>query len=194
MDDPQDPYELLRSDPQLAPLVTEHGELTLDPADDPFARLVVAVCNQQLSQASAAAIEQRLFDRFDITPAGLLEADQAALREAGLSSQKVEYVRNIATAFRDGDLSVERLRAMDDDAVRAALTDITGVGPWTADIFLIFVLAREDVFPVGDLGIRKGMAALYGFEEEDREGMREHARRWAPYRSYASRYLWRATD
>ncbi|MFC7177656.1 DNA-3-methyladenine glycosylase family protein [Halosegnis marinus] len=188
-----DPHDRLREDPELGPLVADHGELELERADDPFARLVVAVCNQQLSQASAAAIEERLFDRFDVTPAAMLAADDEALRDVGLSGQKVGYVRNIARAF-DGDLSVAALDDMTDDEVRDALTGITGVGPWTADMFLLFVLAREDVFPVGDLGIRKGMAALYGFDVEDRAGMTEHAERWAPYRSYAARYLWRADD
>lgn len=188
-----DAHDRLREDPELAPLLAEHGELVLERAEDPFARLVVAVCNQQLSQASAAAIEERLFDRFDVTPATMLAADEEALRDVGLSGQKVAYVRNIASAF-DGDLSVAALESMTDDEVREALTAITGVGPWTADMFLVFVLAREDVFPVGDLGIRKGMAALYGFDVDDRAGMREHAERWSPYRSYASRYLWRAYD
>jgi len=178
----------------VTPLIDEHGELGLDPADDPFARLVVSVCNQQLSTASAAAIEERLFDRFEVTPEAMLAAETDALRDVGLSGRKVEYVRNIAEAFHDGVVSVDRLRSMDDDEVIAALTGITGVGEWTARMFLLFVLAREDVFPVGDLGVRKGMAALYGFDEDDRAGMREHAERWVPYRSYASRYLWRASD
>jgi len=189
-----DPYETLRADPKLARLVDDHGELAVEPAADPFARLVVAICNQQLSQASAAAIEERLFDRFEVTPEGLLAADEAALRDVGLSGQKVTYVRNVAEAFDDGNLSVDALAEMNDDEVRAALTEIRGVGPWTADMFLIFVLAREDVFPVGDLGIRKGMTVLYGYDEDDRAAMREHAERWSPYRSYASRYLWRASE
>lgn len=188
------PYETLRADPELSRLVDEHGELGLEPASDPFGRLVVAICNQQLSQASAAAIEERLFDRFEVTPEGLLAAEEAALRDVGLSGQKVTYVRNVAEAFADGNLSFEGLAEMADDEVRTALTEIRGVGPWTADMFLIFVLAREDVFPVGDLGIRKGMAALYGYDEDDRATMREHAARWQPYRSYASRYLWRSYD
>jgi DNA-3-methyladenine glycosylase II len=189
-----DPYETLRADPELSRLLDEHGEIALEPAADPFARLVVAICNQQLSQASAAAIEERLFARFDVTPSGLLAADERALRDVGLSGQKVTYVRNVAEAFAEGRLSVDGLAALSDDEVRAALTEIRGIGPWTADMFLIFVLAREDVFPVGDLGIRKGMAALYGYDEDDRAAMREHAEGWSPYRSYASRYLWRASD
>ncbi|TVT89564.1 DNA-3-methyladenine glycosylase family protein, partial [Haloferax volcanii] len=105
------------------------------------------------------------------------------------------YVRNVADAFRDG-LSAEWLREMDDGEVVAALTEIRGVGDWTAKMFLIFVLAREDVFPVEDLGIRRGMEHVFGFEQDavSRGEMRERAERWAPYRSYASRYLWRCVD
>lgn len=188
------PYDVLSRDPELAPLVEQHGPLDVTPASDPFARLVVSVCNQQLSTDSAAAIEQRLFDRFEVTPEEMLAVDADALREVGLSGQKVEYVKHIARAFADGDLSTAQLREVADDEVRDRLTEIRGVGPWTADMFLIFVLAREDVFPVGDLGIRKGMAELYGYDTDDRSGMRAHAERWRPYRSYASRYLWRAVD
>ncbi|WP_255195625.1 DNA-3-methyladenine glycosylase family protein [Halorarius litoreus] len=186
-------HAALREDPELAPLVEAHGPIALEPADDPFARLVVAIINQQLSVQSAAAIRERVFEQVDVTPAGLLAADDAVLRDAGLSAQKIDYVRNIARAFEDG-LSRERLAEMNDDEVVTALTEIKGVGEWTAKMALIFVLAREDVFPVEDLGIRKGMDALYGFDEDDRAGMVDHAERWRPYRSYASRYLWRAVD
>ena len=82
---------------------------------------------------------------------------------------------------------------MSDDAVKAELTSITGVGEWTAEMQLLFALGREDVFPVGDLGIRKGFRAITG-DVEDRGAMTEYAKRWAPYRSYASLYLWRATE
>lgn len=193
-DSTADPHAVLREDPELGPLVEHHGPIALEPADDPFERLVVAVVNQQLSTQSAAAIRDRLFERFEVAPQAMLAADEDALREIGLSGQKVEYVRNIAAAFDDGTLSRERLAAMSDDEVVAALTEIRGVGEWTAKMALIFVLARADVFPVEDLGIRKAMAALYGFDVDDRAGMTEHAERWRPHRSYASRYLWHAVD
>lgn len=190
----EEPHAVLREDPELGSLVERHGPVALDPAADPFERLVVSIINQQLSTQSAAAIRQRVFDRVDVTPTGLLTADDAVLRDAGLSGQKIEYVRNVARAFDDGKLSRRKLDAMTDDEVVDALTEIKGVGAWTAKMALIFVLAREDVFPVEDLGIRKGMAHLYGFEEDERAGMTEYAERWRPYRSYASRYLWRAVD
>ncbi|WP_435363580.1 DNA-3-methyladenine glycosylase family protein [Haloarchaeobius sp. DYHT-AS-18] len=186
-----DPHEFLRTDPDLGPLVDEHGELTVEPHPEPFERLVVSIVNQQLSVQSAAAIRERLFDRFEVTPAGLLAADDDALADVGLSGQKIRYVRNVAERFEDG-LSVERLHDLDDDAVVAELTEITGIGDWTAKMFLIFCLGREDVFPVEDLGIRRGMEELYG--EATRAEMVETAERWHPYRSYASRYLWRVVD
>jgi DNA-3-methyladenine glycosylase II len=190
--DATDPHEHLRADPHLGPYVESHGELDLEPAADPFARTVVSVMNQQLSTASAAAIRERVFDRFDVTPRGILAADEAALRDAGLSAQKVEYVREIARAFDDGRIDPDRFVGMDGDAVVAELTDVRGVGDWTAKMFLMFVLGREDVFPVEDLGIRRGMEELFG--DLTRAEMVDRAEPWRPYRSYASLYLWRAVD
>jgi DNA-3-methyladenine glycosylase II len=188
-----DPYDVLREDPDLAPLVDEHGELTLDPAEDEFERLVTAIVRQQVSMDAADAIESRLFDAVAVTPDGIAGADPDVLRDAGLSSQKTEYVQNVADAFREHGWDRDYFAGLDDDAVRDELTAITGVGEWTAEMFLMFGLGREDVFPVGDLGIRKGMHALYG-DDLTRTEMRDIAGEWAPYRSYASLYLWRASD
>jgi DNA-3-methyladenine glycosylase II len=186
-------YTHLRDDPQLGPLVTEHGPLTIEPADDFFRRFCVSILRQQVSMESAAATRERLFSRIEVTPEGVLAADETTLRDAGLSRQKTRYVRNIATAFREHGYSQDYFADMDDDAVRAELTDITGVGEWTANMQLMFSLGREDVFPVGDLGIRKGLQAL--FEADlSRAAMVERADRWRPYRSYASVYLWRIEE
>lgn len=187
-----EPHEFLRTDAALAPLVDEHGPLELAPHPEPFERLVTSIVNQQLSGASAAAIHGRLTDRLEITPTALLAADEAALRETGLSASKVDYLRSAASAFQDGRLDPASLDGMADDEVIEVLTEIRGVGVWTAKMFLMFVLAREDVFPVEDLGIRRGMEALFG--DVDRAWMVDRSAEWAPYRSYASRYLWRAVD
>jgi DNA-3-methyladenine glycosylase II len=184
----------IREDPALGPLVEAHGELAVGTADDAFRRLVVAIVNQQLSVSSAAAIRERLFDAVEITPDGILAAEASALRDAGLSASKVEYVRNVARAFRQRDLTPAGLSDASDEEAIASLTGIRGVGTWTAKMYLIFVLGRPDVFPVEDLGIRTAMAEVYGFEADDRAGMRDHAERWQPYRSYATRYLWRAVE
>ena len=159
-----DPYDLLGDDPHLGPVVAEHGEIELEPHPDPFERLVISIVNQQLSTASAAAIKDRLFDRYEITPEGMLAADAEGLRELGLSAQKIDYVRNVADRFIDDGLSPETFSAMTDEEVIEELASIKGIGVWTAKMFLIFVLAREDVFPVEDLGVRRGMELLFGDE------------------------------
>jgi DNA-3-methyladenine glycosylase II len=184
----------IRNDERLAELVAEHGELAVEPAEDEFERFVVSIVNQQLSTQSAAAIRERLFDRFEVTPAAMLAADEDALRDVGLSSQKVSYVRNVAEAFETDDLTRDGMAHLSDADVVARLTEIRGVGDWTGKMYLIFVLGREDVFPVEDLGIRKAMVELYGMDADDRSAMVERAEAWRPYRSLASRYLWRAVD
>lgn len=184
--------EALRDDPHIAPLVEEFGVLALDPADDFFERFVTSILRQQVSMASAAATRERLFDSVTVTPEGILEADDQLLRDAGLSRQKTEYVNNIAEAFTENGYSKAYFADASDEAVIAELTDIKGVGEWTASMQLMFALGRPDVFPVGDLGIRNGMETLYG--ELTRGEMVEKAERWAPYRSYASLYLWRVED
>lgn len=185
--------EPLRSDPVMAELLDEHGPLELARAEDPFERFVVSILRQQVSMASAEAIRERVFDRFEVAPRPILDADEAALKEAGLSRQKVEYVRNVAEAFLEREYDHAYFVEMDDDAVVDELTTIRGVGDWTAKMFLLFSLGREDVFPVEDLGIRTAMRTLYD-EEMSREAMVDHASRWRPYRSYASLCLWRATE
>jgi len=188
-----DPHDHLRDDPDLGPLVDEYGELVVEPHDDPFERLVVSIVRQQVSMDAAAAIRERLFDAVDATPESMTSADPAVLRDAGLSSQKVNYVGNVAEAFTERGYDRDYFRELTDEAVHDELTSIAGVGPWTADMFLMFALGREDVFPVGDLGIRKGMQVLFG-EDTTRAEMREVAERWQPYRSYASLYVWRAYE
>ena len=183
------PYDILRTDPVMAGLIETHGPLTVQPADDEFHRLVVSIVNQQLSTASATAIRERLFDRLgDVTPRSVLDADREALRETGLSGTKVEYLCNAATAFQERDLTRAGLTEYDDDAVIDELTRIRGVGPWTAEMYLLFVLGREDVLPLGDLAIRRGLEDLYDCDSRDE--MRAVAESWRPYRSYGTRYVW----
>ncbi|MFB6102980.1 MAG: DNA-3-methyladenine glycosylase [Haloplanus sp.] len=179
----------LRTDPVMADLIDTHGDLTLTPADDEFRRLVVSIINQQLSTASARAIRERVFDLLGaVTPATVLAADRDALRDAGLSDTKVDYLRNAARAFRERNLTREGLADHSDEAVVDELTTITGIGQWSAEMYLIFVLGRADVLPLGDLAIRRGLTDLYGCDS--RAAMREVADAWRPYRSYGTLYVW----
>ncbi|MFC4359310.1 DNA-3-methyladenine glycosylase family protein [Halobium salinum] len=181
----------------MARLVDRHGPLDPPTTDNEYERLVVSIVNQQLSTASADAVRERVFALFDgdVTPAAMLDADENALRDAGLSASKVEYVRNAATAFREKDYTRAGMAHLDDDEVVDALTDIRGVGDWTARMYLLFVLGREDVLPLGDLAVRRGIEKLYGDGEElTRAEMREVAEAWRPYRSFGTRYVWRAYE
>jgi DNA-3-methyladenine glycosylase II len=187
----QSPHDYLREDAYVGPLIEEHGVLELDTADDMFERLVVSILRQQVSMASAAATRERLFESVEVNPEGVLAADPETLRDAGLSRQKTRYVRNVAEAF-SGEYSKAYFDERDDDEVVSELTAITGIGEWTANMQLLFSLGRPDVFPVGDLGVRKGMENLFG--DLTREEMVAEAERWAPYRSYATLYLWRVEE
>jgi len=190
---PSDPHQHLAGDPDLAPVVAEHGPLAIDPHPDLFERVLISICRQQVSMDAAAAIRERLFAACEPTPTGILSVDEDTLRETGLSGQKVRYVREIALAFRERGYDRAYFADVDDAAVIEELSSIHGVGTWTARMQLMFALGREDVFPVGDLGIRKGMHAVVD-PDLDRAAMVAHAERWAPVRSYASLYLWRAVE
>jgi DNA-3-methyladenine glycosylase II len=180
--------ELLGRDPQMATLIDRFDSVTVEPADREFQRFVVAILNQSISTAAADSIRADLFGTVDgpLTPRAVLERDHGTLADL-MGAQKATYVQNAARAYENG-LSADRLADRGDEAVVDRLTDITGVGQWTARMYLLFVLGREDVFPVGDLAVRRSMERLYG--DDSREAMVERSRDWAPYRSYATKYLW----
>ncbi|SEQ41868.1 DNA-3-methyladenine glycosylase family protein [Natrinema salaciae] len=188
----EEAHAVLRQDPVMAALVDRHDPY-VEPDWDEYERLCISIINQQLSTASAAAVRERVFDLLDgdVTPASVLNADEAALREAGLSRSKVEYVRNAARAFRENDYTRSGLAPYSDDEVVDRLTEIKGIGAWTARMYLLFVLERPDVLPLGDLAVRRGIEHLYGDGAElTRAEMREIADPWRPYRSVATRYIW----
>ncbi|ELY70049.1 DNA-3-methyladenine glycosylase family protein [Natrinema versiforme] len=182
----------LRRDPVMAELIDRHDPYVEQDWDE-YERLCISIINQQLSTASAAAVRDRVFELFrgEVTPEAVLDAEDEALLGAGLSRSKVEYLRNAARAFRENDFTREGLADHSNEAVVDALTEIKGIGPWTARMYLLFVLEREDVLPLGDLAVRRAIEGLYGDGEEmTRAEMREVAEQWRPYRSVATRYLW----
>ncbi|SFS75180.1 DNA-3-methyladenine glycosylase family protein [Halostagnicola kamekurae] len=183
---------VLRQDPVMADLVDRH-DLSVESDWTAYERLCLSIINQQLSTASAAAVRERVFEHFDgeLTPTRVLEAEESPLREAGLSRMKVEYLKNAARAFQENDYTRSGFEDHTEAEVRAQLTEIKGVGEWTARMFLLFVLERPDILPLGDLAVRRGIEQLYGDGEElSRDEMREIAERWRPYRSVATRYIW----
>ncbi len=183
-----DPYETLR-ETDIGPLIEEYGEIELSVADDLFERMVISVVNQLISTEAARTIRGQLFDEFAITPDAMLAADDVALRSVGLSPQKIEYIKSIARWSKTENITADSFSEMDDEAVIDELTTIRGVGEWTAKMTLMFGLGREDVFPVEDLAVRRGMEQYFG--DETRAEMRSRAAQWTPYRSYATLYIWK---
>lgn len=184
---------VLRQDPVMAELIERHDPY-VEPNWDEFERLCISIINQQLSTASAAAVRERVFELFrdEVTPEAVLEAEDDALRAAGLSRSKIKYVRNAARAFQTNDYTRAGLAEYSNEEVIDLLTEIKGIGEWTARMYLLFVLEREDILPLGDLAVRRGIEQLYGngTEEMTRAEMREIAEAWRPYRSVATRYIW----
>ena len=195
---------LRAADPVLRGLIDEIGVETLSErriarSRDHYGALVRTIVGQQLSTRSARAIYDRLIERFGgraPTPEEILADDPNELRTSvGLSHAKVRYLRSLAEHVLDGSLELGKLGRLSDEEVTARLTAISGIGRWSADIFLMFHLQRPDVLPVGDLGIRKAFQTVYGLPAlPEAAEMERIAEPWRPYRSLASRFLWRSAS
>lgn len=195
---------LKRADPVLAALIARTPEKHLDNTDaerpdDHYGSLLRTIAGQQLSVKAAAKIYQRVLDFFGgevPTPQQILDADPEALKVAGgLSRAKTNYLRSLAEHVIDGELELHKLHELPDDEVIAELVAVKGIGVWSAHMFLMFHLSREDVLPTGDLGIRKAMMIEYGLKELPSPAqMVEIAEPWRPYRTLACLYLWASID
>jgi DNA-3-methyladenine glycosylase II len=189
---------LRRSDPVLGAVIRRVGACELRRRGDPYRYLVRSVLYQQITGAAGRAIERRLHAAFGgrvPLPAQLRVADTETLRGAGLSRQKIESIRAIATAFDERTLDGRRLARCTDEAVVEAVTRVRGVGEWTAHMLLMFSLGRPDVLPVGDYGVRKAARDLYALADlPKRKELEALAEAWRPYRSVATWYLWRSTE
>jgi DNA-3-methyladenine glycosylase II len=190
---------LRRADPVLRDLIDAlpdfHPRAWLDelPPLDAFGTLIFQVIGQQLSVRATRSIVSHLQERFDghlPSPTELLAVDPQELRASGMSTRKGATLRALAERFRDGQLSDESLARMTDEEIEAALTEVPGIGPWTAHGFLIVALDRPDVLLSGDLALRRAVKHAYGFDELPTEDeMVQVAERWRPHRSLAASYL-----
>jgi len=171
-----------------------------NPSKDVYAGLISSIVSQQLSVKAAATIHSRFLNLFEDqypTSKLLLDLDDTELRAVGLSGQKTKYVKNVALFFQEHDLFKKDWSEESDQEIIVLLTQIKGVGKWTVEMILMFVLSREDILPVLDLGIQHGIIQLYGLKEEKKElysKMEEIAEPWKPYRSIACLYLWAIKD
>ncbi|MCM0609446.1 MAG: DNA-3-methyladenine glycosylase 2 family protein [Ideonella sp. WA131b] len=191
---------LSRRDRVLKKLIPQFGEARLASRGDAFTTLARSIVGQQISVKAA----QSVWDRFAaavggaphrLAPKAVLAIATPAMREAGLSARKCEYLQDLARHFADGRAKPAHWGAMDDEAIVAELEAIRGIGRWTAEMFLIFHLMRPDVLPLDDLGLLKGISLSYfSGEPVSRADAREVAEAWAPYRSVATWYIWRSLD
>jgi DNA-3-methyladenine glycosylase II len=191
---------LLRRDPVLAALIRRQGPCGLAAARraDHFSALVRAITFQQLSTKAASTIYNRmaaLMPDGTPTPEGFAALSDDRLRGAGMSRQKIAYLRDLCEKVASKKIDLDALDALSDEEVVAALVTVKGIGRWSAEMFLIFRLLRPDVLPVGDLGIVTAMQKAYKLRKRPTpERMRKIAEAWRPYRSIASWYLWRSLD
>jgi DNA-3-methyladenine glycosylase II len=191
---------LRRVDPALGAVISRVGPFKLEPRADGthFDHVVRSIVGQQLSGKAAQTIYRRVLDLKGgkrPTPSDFLKFPNATLRAAGLSGRKVEYVKELARRTHDGSLAILKIHEMDDDAVMETLVSVRGIGPWTAQMVLMFRLGRPDIFPELDLGVQKAVQKLRRMRKLPTPAqMQKIGRTYAPYRTYAAWYLWRSLE
>jgi DNA-3-methyladenine glycosylase II len=191
------------ADPVMARIIRRHPRVALASRGDPFSTLARSIVGQQISVKAADAVWSRVAGACpEMTPAAVLRRRATTLRGCGLSERKVEYLRDLAAHFADGRVDPAVFVSMSDEAIIERLTDIRGIGRWTAEMFLIFNLLRPNVLPLDDLGLLKAVSLHYLegvptrelLAREGREQVRQLAAPWQPWSSVATWYLWRSLD
>jgi DNA-3-methyladenine glycosylase II len=188
---------LRKSDPILSAIIEKVGRCKIAYGEPSFESLAEAIVYQQLNGKAALTIFNRFADLAGrpLTPEGILKLTEQRMRSAGLSKQKLGYIRSLAELTQSGELDFARLPGMPDDEVIAHLTEVKGVGTWTAQMFLMFSLRRPDVLPTGDFGIQTAIRKHYRKRKMPKPAeMEKIAKAWRPYRTVACWYLWRSLD
>lgn len=163
-----------------------------------FLRLCREIICQQLSMKAGETIFNRfksLYKKGGVTPKAVMATDHDKLLKAGMSNSKAKYVKNLAQAVLEGKLDLKKIDEMTDEEVKTELIKIKGIGPWTAEMFLMFTLLRPDIFSHGDLGLRKAIKKIYGFKKDPSiKTVERIIKKWTPYKSYASLVLWHSLE
>lgn len=188
--------DLMRRDRILKKLIPQFGQVHLISRGEPFVTLARSIVGQQISVKAAQSVWQRVEQACEtFVPARVLEVGHEKLATCGLSKRKAEYILDLAKHFASDALHVDAWSTMDDEAVITDLTQIRGIGRWTAEMFLIFNLLRPDVLPLDDLGLMRAISINYfSGEPVTRSEAREVAANWAPWRTVATWYLWRSLE
>lgn len=189
---------LSKNDKRLGRVIRNHGEIKFKPEGEMFESLVESILSQQLASPAANAIIKRtraLYEDGNLVPNLVYLTPSKKLRSAGVSPQKIRYLKDLSERVVQKKLDLEALREKSDEEIIGALDEVLGVGPWTAHMILIFTLGRCDVLPVDDLGVKKSIQKLYSLPNlPKKEKIEDLARKWHPYCSVASLYFWRFLD
>ena len=190
--------EKLNQDSKMEKLVKDYGIPDFEPQDDYFKSLMRSIVFQQLSGKVAKIIYQRLTSLLPsnkIIPSEVLTLTNEEMRQVGLSSQKINYIKNLANYFDTNLFNSNKVEKMSNEEISKELIQIKGIGQWTVDMFLMFTLNRSDVMPYSDLGIQKGMKTLFNLDKlPTKEKMEALSIKWKPYRTIACWYLWKIVD
>ena len=191
--------DLLKRDRNMQVLIEKFGRPNFKIGQDYFQSLFRSIVFQQLSGEAAQTIYKRLVklipETSNLCPNEVLKIEKNDMSKAGLSSQKINYVRNLADYFENNSFQKKDVERMTDEEISKELTQIKGIGQWTVDMFLMFTLNRADILPYGDLGIQKGIMKILNTEILPSKNEMEHcSKKWKPYRTIACWYLWRMTD
>lgn len=182
-------------DPLLAAQIPKAGKVELKKSEDFFESLCESIVSQQLSIKAADTIYARikaLLPDSKITPAEIYKLDTEAARGAGMSYSKIAYIKDLADKVLKKEIHLKNLEKLNNEAVIAELIKVKGIGRWTAEMFLMFALAREDIFSVGDLGLRNAIKKIYNLENPTLDEIEQVSLKWAPFRTYACITLWRS--
>jgi DNA-3-methyladenine glycosylase II len=188
---------LARRDPVMGAIMRSHPRVYMTVRGEPFMTLARAICGQQISVKAAQSVWNRVCICLDqsITPEAVIAQDRKKLRACGLSDRKTEYIADLAQHFADGRIHARDWPRMADEEIIAELTDVRGIGRWTAEMFLMFNLLRPDVFPLDDLGLQKAIRVSYFRKRAvSLRTLRKLGESWRPWRSVATWYLWRSLD
>ena len=190
--------KFLLKDKYIAPLIIKWGHCTIKPRihTDYYQGLVGEIIGQQLSGRVADVIEGRLKSKVKgrLTPNKILALPDGELRGCGMAWSKVRAIKDLSLRVKNGQLHIRKLKDLSDNTVKDELVAVKGIGPWTADMFLMFSLGRPDIFPVEDLGIKNGFERVIGKKFDKVESAKFAEKNWAPYRTVASWYLWRSLE
>ena len=191
--------DLLKRDKKMWVLINEFGRPDFSPKQDYFQSLLRSIVFQQLSGKAAQTIYERfenlIPESSNLSPNEVLKLNKEEMRKAGLSFQKIDYVRNLADYFENKSLQKKDVEEMTDEEISKELIKIKGIGQWTVDMFLMFTLNRADILPYKDLGIQKGIMKILNMKNlPSKKEMENCSRKWRPYRTIACWYLWRIAD